>query len=285
MKASENIDRLLEIMEALRTPETGCPWDLEQTFETIAPYTVEEAYEVADAIERKDMEDLRLELGDLLLQSVYHSRLAEEQGHFNFADVVEGITGKMIRRHPHVFGTEDVSAAEYSAKGMAEGTWERIKAEEKQEMATRRTAKGLPAKSGQEEGLLDSVPTTLPAMTSAFKLQTKAAKVGFDWPQLQQVLDKTREEFEEFGEELSNGNQKSQREEIGDLLFSIVNVARHLDIDPEFALRQTNIKFRNRFSHIEKRVKDQGRLLNDASLEEMEQYWQEAKKPDQLTDL
>ena len=179
-RPGRDISALLDIMKALRTPVTGCPWDLEQDFKTIAPYTIEEACEVADAIDRNDMEDLRLELGDLLLQSVYHAQMASEAGYFDFGDVVEGITTKMIRRHPHVFGTDDVTAEEYSAKGMADGTWERIKAEEKAEAEAMRIAKGLPSKQ-LNKSLLDDIPGSLPALACAVKLQKKAGKVGFDW--------------------------------------------------------------------------------------------------------
>lgn len=277
MQPSKDISRLIEIMAALRTPETGCPWDLEQDFSTIAPYTIEEAYEVADAIERGDMEDLRLELGDLLLQSVYHARLAEEQGAFNFSDVVEGITRKMIRRHPHVFGNDDVSAAQYSASGMAKGTWERIKSEEKQEEQERRKALGLPLKQ-VGKSILDDVPTTLPALSTALKLQKKAGKTGFDWNNVEAVLDKIAEELDELKSELANADQDRLEAEAGDLLFAIVNLARHLDIDPEAALRRTNRKFRDRFSYIEDKIQASGNELSDADLETMEHYWQAAKK-------
>lgn len=276
MKPSRDINRLLEIMDALRTPHTGCPWDLEQDFSTIAPYTIEEAYEVADAIERGDMEDLRLELGDLLLQSVYHARLASEEGHFDFGDVVEGITTKMIRRHPHVFGTEDVTADQYSAAGMAKGTWERIKAEEKREIAERRVEKGLPARQAHT-GILGDVPTALPGLTAAVKLQQKAGKVGFDWNDPRAVIAKIREEIGELEEEIANGDANRLEGEMGDVLFAVANLARHLDIDPEAALRRTNNKFRKRFAHIENAVARQGKSLTDCSLEEMEILWQEAK--------
>jgi len=276
MKPSSEISRLVEIMAALRTPETGCPWDLEQNFATIAPYTVEEAYEVADAIERNDMDDLRLELGDLLLQSVYHARLAEEAGAFDFGDVVEGITTKMIRRHPHVFGTEDVSAAEYSARGMAEGTWERIKSEEKAEAVIRREASGLPAKTGGQS-LLDEVPSALPGLTAAVKLQKKASKVGFDWNDIRAVMVKIREELAEFEEELNAEDDDKIEAEFGDLMFALANLARHLKVDPEKALRRTNRKFRDRFAYIERGLKEKGSSTAQADLDEMEALWQEAK--------
>ncbi len=277
MRSSRDINRLLEIMAALRTPETGCPWDLEQDFRSIAPYTIEEAYEVADAIERDDMEDLRLELGDLLLQSVYHARMAEEYGAFDFGDVVEGITAKMIRRHPHVFGDEDVSAEQYSASGMAKGTWERIKAEEKAEAVKRREEKGLPPIKG-ETSILADVPKTLPALLVALKLQKKAGKVGFDWNDYRLVLSKIEEELAELKEETEAGDRKRIEDEIGDLLFSVVNLARHFDIDPEIALRGTNTKFRNRFGFVEKGLSDAGKTPEKASLDEMETLWRAAKK-------
>ena len=279
MEPSKHISRLIEIMAALRTPKTGCPWDLEQDFSSIAPYTIEEAYEVADAIERGDMEDLRLELGDLLLQSVYHARMAEEAGHFDFGDVVEGITRKMIRRHPHVFGNEDVSASQYSASGMAKDTWEKIKAEEKREENERRIALGMPPKM-KGASVLDDVATTLPALTTALKLQKKAGKSGFDWNNVAAVFEKIEEELSELRSEISNGNSEDIEDEIGDVLFSIANLARHLDIDPEKALKRTNRKFRKRFSHIEKGAQQSNRSVEQLGLEEMEAYWQEAKTVD-----
>lgn len=276
MKPSRDISRLLEIMTALRTPVTGCPWDLEQDFKSIIPYTIEEAYEVADAIERDDMEDLRLELGDLLLQSVYHAQMASEAGNFDFGDVVEGITTKMIRRHPHVFGTDDVSAEKYSAAGMAKGTWEKIKAEEKAEQIEARKARGLPAKV-TKNSILDDVPNTLPGLAVGVKLQQKASKVGFDWNDPRAVISKIREELDEVEAELEDNNKQNLTDEIGDVLFAMANLARHLDIDPDTALRGTNNKFRKRFSYIEKNVKDSGKSLKDVDLEKMETLWNEAK--------
>ena len=277
MKPSRDISRLIEIMAALRTPRTGCPWDLEQDFRSIAPYTIEEAYEVADAIERADMDDLRLELGDLLLQSVYHARMAEEEGRFDFGDVVEGITAKMIRRHPHVFGDE--RGEQYSASGMAKGTWERIKAEEKAETAARREEMGLPPKT-KGDSLLDDVPAALPGLTQAVKLQQKASKVGFDWNDPVAVIAKLREETGELEAELAadEPDVAAIEDELGDLLFVLANLARHLDIDPEAALRRTNGKFRRRFGYIEKNIEQRsGKPLAQATLDEMEMLWQEAK--------
>ncbi len=280
MTPSKDIARLIEIMAALRTPETGCPWDLEQTFATIAPYTIEEAYEVADAIAREDLVDLRDELGDLLLQVVYHARLAEEHGAFAFGDVVEAITSKMIRRHPHVFGDEDERSA-----GMAEGFWARIKAEEK---AAKQAARGG-GEADADSGLLAEVPVGLPALTRAVKLQDKAAKVGFDWPTLAPVFDKLREEIGELAEvalpadprgtdpDRSAETQAKVEEEFGDLLFVMANVARHLKLDPEAALRAANQKFMRRFAHIEQRLAEEGRVPEGSTLAEMDALWDEAK--------
>lgn len=277
MKPSRNISRLLEIMTALRTPKTGCPWDLEQDFKSIIPYTIEEAYEVADAIERNDMEDLRLELGDLLLQSVYHAQMASEAGDFDFGDVVEGITTKMIRRHPHVFGTEDASTEQYSAAGMAKGTWEKIKAEEKSEQIEARKAKGLPPKP-VKTSILDGVPNSLPSLAVAVKLQQKASKVGFDWNDPKAVISKIREELDEVEAELKDNDKEKLTDEIGDVLFAMVNLARHLEIDPDTALRSTNQKFRKRFSYIEKSLTKSGEKIEDVDLDTMESLWKRAKK-------
>lgn len=270
MTPSRDISRLIEIMAALRTPGTGCPWDLKQDFSTIAPFTIEEAYEVADAIDRGDMEELKLELGDLLLQSVYHARMAEEAGHFDFSDVVEAITRKMIRRHPHVFGDEEARTA-----GIAKGAWERIKSEERAELAAARAARGLVEKPATS--LLDDVPTALPGLMAAVKLQTRAGKVGFDWNDPRAVIAKIREELDEVEAELDSHSQTRQAEEVGDLLFAIANLARHLNLDPEGAVRTANAKFRRRFRHIEEQMARAGKKLGEASLDEMEALWSEAK--------
>ncbi|MCU0789628.1 MAG: nucleoside triphosphate pyrophosphohydrolase [Nitratireductor sp.] len=274
MKPSRDISRLVEIMAALRTPGTGCPWDLQQDFRTIAPYTIEEAYEVADAIDRGDMEELKLELGDLLLQSVYHARMAEEAGHFNFDDVVEAITRKMIRRHPHVFGDEEARSA-----GSAKGQWERIKAEEKAELAAAKAARGYRGPAGAS--ILDDIPSTLPGLMVAVKLQSRAGKVGFDWNDPRAVIAKIREELDEVEAELDTGSQQELAGEVGDVLFAVANLARHLHLDPEGAVRSANAKFRKRFSHIEQNVARLGKTLETATLEEMEMLWQEAKTQDQ----
>ncbi|MCO5093039.1 nucleoside triphosphate pyrophosphohydrolase [Bosea sp. (in: a-proteobacteria)] len=272
MKPSREIAGLIAIMAALRRPETGCPWDLEQDFASIAPYTVEEAYEVADAIARGDRLDLKDELGDLLLQVVFHARMAEEEGSFAFPDVVEAITGKLIRRHPHVFGeARDLSPAEVKA------LWHRIKAEEKAGKAAARAAAGLPPKT-EETGVLAGVPQTLPALTRAWKLQARASTVGFDWNDARLVLDKIREETAEIDEALGSGDRAAIREEIGDLLFVVANLARHVDADPEGCLSAANAKFERRFKAIEEFLEAEGRTAKEASLDEMEALWQAAKR-------
>jgi ATP diphosphatase len=271
MKPSTDITRLLEIMAALRTPGTGCPWDLEQDFASITPYTLEEAYEVVDAIERGDLADLRDELGDLLLQVVFHARMAEEQGAFAFGDVVEAITKKLIRRHPHVFGsTRDLSPEEVKS------LWDSIKAEEKAERRAERARMGM-SPEANEAGFLGGIPTALPALTRAQKLTAKAAKVGFDWPDATQVIDKIHEELDEVKEAASSKNRDRIEDEIGDLLFSVTNLARHFGIDPERALRRTNTKFERRFRAIEHGLNEQDRSLDEASLAEMERLWVAAK--------
>jgi ATP diphosphatase len=271
MKPSRDISRLIEIMAALRAPVTGCPWDIEQSFETIAPYTIEEAYEVADAIQRGDMDDLRDELGDLLLQVVYHAQMAEEAGAFSFGDVVNAVTTKMIRRHPHVFGDEDARGA-----GMAKGVWEKIKAEEKAGKRAERLARGLDAED-HGQGFLDSVPVAFPALTRALKLQEKAARVGFDWSEARSILDKIEEEIGELREAMENADETEIKDEFGDVLFALVNFGRHLKIDSEAALTGTNEKFRVRFHHVERALKASGRTLEQATLDEMEALWQQAK--------
>lgn len=271
MEASKDITALLELMARLRNPETGCPWDVEQTFATIAPYTLEEAYEVADAIERDDMTDLVDELGDLLLQVVFHARIAEEAGHFDFGDVVLAIMNKMIRRHPHVFGDETARG-----KKLAKGMWEKIKAAEKAEKAAKRAAFGHD--SDTTPSLLDDVPRVLPALTRGLKLQKKAATVGFDWGEAAPILDKLEEETQELREALADGHKEQIAEEYGDLLFVLVNLARHLDIEPEAALNDANGKFARRFRYIEAALAVQNISLHDATLEQMEALWNEAKQ-------
>lgn len=269
--ARKTIGDLLSVMTALRTPETGCPWDLEQTFATIAPYTIEEAYEVADAIARGDLVDLKEELGDLLLQVVYHAQMAGEAGAFDFADVVDGITRKMVRRHPHVFGDADTRA-----RGVEAGFWERIKTEERREKAAERDAGGQDAQQ-HDAAVLDDVPINLPALVRAVKLQGKAARVGFDWPSLSPVLEKMREELGELNEALAAEDRDRIEDELGDLLFVMANVARHLRIDPEASLRRTNEKFVRRFGRIEEMLRDAGRRPEQSNLSEMDALWDAAK--------
>jgi ATP diphosphatase len=263
MTPSRDIGRLLEIMAALRTPETGCPWDLAQNFSTIAPYTLEEAYEVADAIARGDLAELKDELGDLLLQVAFHARMAEEQSVFDFGDVVQVITEKLIRRHPHVFADE-ASLTPHAVEGL----WERIKAQEK-----------AANKTGQT-GALAGVPVALPALSRALKLQVKASNVGFDWNDPRAVLRKIREEADEIEAELdrTETDKAATAAEIGDLFFAVVNLARHIGADPEAVLRQTNLKFERRFAAIERALAARGKAPQNASLAEMDALWNEAKE-------
>ncbi len=271
MTPSREIDRLLEIMAALRDPERGCPWDVQQNFATIAPYTIEEAYEVADAIQRNDLSDLRDELGDLLLQVVFHAQMAGEIGAFTFEDVVESITRKLIRRHPHVFGpAQDLSPE------AVKRLWAETKAAEREE---RRRERGLPVE--ERSSVLDGVPIALPALTRADKLTRKAAAVGFDWPDASQVLDKITEEVEEVREALDKRTQDEVAEEIGDLLFAVANLARHRGVDPEAALRAANAKFERRFRAVEAGLARRGASPESASLEEMEALWAEIKRAEQ----
>ena len=269
MTPSRDISRLLEIMAMLRTPGTGCPWDLEQNFATIAPYTIEEAYEVADAIARDDLDDLRDELGDLLLQVVFHARMAEEQNAFSFGDVVEAISAKMIRRHPHVFADKDGKVTPAHVKGV----WDQIKAEEKAERAARRP----PEETAAHKSLLSGVKAGQPALARAMELQRKASTVGFDWNDPRAVLHKIREEADEIEAALDRGDARELAEETGDLLFALVNLARHVGADPDLALRGTNAKFERRFGYIERALQQQGRSLQSASLAEMDALWNEAK--------
>jgi len=253
------IERLLEIMRRLRDPETGCPWDIEQSFQTIAPYTIEEAYEVADAIERRDWRELEGELGDLLLQSVYHTAMGEEAGHFTFRSVVTNISDKMVARHPHVFGDEsrDKSAEQQTRD------WEAIKAAERGQKA--------------QKGTLDGVAMNLPALLRALKLQKRAARVGFDWPDVSHVIDKITEEAGELVEARETMDHEDMIDEMGDLLFVMANLARHLDIDPEEALRRTNAKFTRRFGAVEAALAARGKRPQDSTLAEMDALWDDIK--------
>ena len=253
------MERLLEIMRRLRHPEKGCPWDIEQDFATIAPYTIEEAYEVADAIERGAWDELRSELGDLLFQSVFHAQMAEEAGHFKFEDVAKAISDKMVSRHPHVFGTE---GNDFSADTQVD-RWEEVKAAE-------RAAKS-------ETRVLDGVAVGLPALLRAVKLQKRAARVGFDWPSTDQVIDKIIEESRELVEARDTLTQDEVEEEMGDLLFVVANLARHLKVDPEAALRRTNAKFIRRFNAVEDALIAKGSSPEQSILDEMDALWDAAK--------
>ncbi len=257
------IDRLLAIMARLRSPDGGCPWDLEQTYRTIAPHTIEEAYEVVDAIERDDMPALKDECGDLLFQVVYYAQMASEDGHFDFDAVADAISDKMIRRHPHVFGEDAVKTS-----GAMVRRWEEHKAKERAAKAA-----GAPA------SLLDDVPMGLPALTRAIKLQRRVARAGFDWPDVAQIFDKLTEEVGELRAEIDAGAPRDRMaDELGDILFVVANLARRLEIDPEAALRGTNAKFETRFRHVEARLAESGRTPAESTLAEMEGYWQEAKR-------
>jgi len=260
MQTSSQINRLLQIMQKLRDPIDGCPWDLQQDFASIAPYTIEEAYEVADAIERENMDDLRDELGDLLLQTVFHAQLAAEAGAFGFDDVVQAVCDKMVRRHPHVFGNKKTITAAAQTR-----SWEQQKAKERNE-------KGA-------TGLLDDIPVALPASQRAVKLQTRAARVGFDWPNLEPVFAKLQEEIEELQEVLRTDKSSIKIEkELGDILFVCMNLSRKLDVNPDAALRQTNRKFVTRFQYIEQALMKLGKTPDTSTLEEMDRLWDEAKQ-------
>lgn len=267
MQAQFTVDDLLFLMAQLRNPEGGCPWDLKQDFASIVPSTIEEAYEVAEAIESGDFEHLHEELGDLLFQVIFYAQLGREGGHFDFARIVDTLVRKLVRRHPHVFpsgelhGTNDVGAVD---EAQVKHNWEAIKAAE-------RDAKG-------EAGALAGVATGLPALTRAAKLQKRAARVGFDWPNIDGVLDKIEEEITELREAVAAGDREHAREELGDLLFSCVNAARHLQEEPEAALRQCNRKFETRFNSVEAALKGRGQQPSDVSLEELERLWQRAKE-------
>lgn len=276
MQPARDIVRLIEIVAALRHPQNGCAWDREQTFETIVPYTIEEAYEIADAVARDDMCDLKEELGDLLLQVVFQSRIAEERACFDFGGVVEAISQKMIRRHPHVFG---------DARGLSPGElkslWSAIKRGEQaaKEEAGRATFGANGAGGGApQSGLLNHVPMALPGLTRAVKLQAKAATVGFDWNDANMVLAKIREEIAECEAALAHGKPSEVEEEIGDTLFALANLARHVDVDPEAAIRRANAKFESRFRFIEDELARLGKTPAASGLEEMEALWNAAKR-------
>ncbi|WP_137885174.1 nucleoside triphosphate pyrophosphohydrolase [Pseudomonas sp. 2FE] len=265
------LNDLLHLMARLRDPQYGCPWDLKQSYASIVPHTIEEAYEVADAIERGDFEHLPGELGDLLFQVVYYSQLAKEDGRFEFAAVVDGITRKLIRRHPHVFADGDLYGAPDVAKleeAAVKQRWEELKAEERAQKAA----------APEQLSLLDDVPTALPALSRAVKLQKRTAQVGFDWPEALPVVDKVREELDEVLEAMSENDPQALAEEMGDLLFVVVNLARHLKVDPETALRSANGKFERRFRFIEQALRETRRPIENCSLEELDALWGEAKR-------
>ncbi len=264
------LDDLLHLMARLRDPQHGCPWDLKQTYASIVPYTLEEAYEVADAIERSDFEHLQGELGDLLFQVVYYSQLAREEGRFEFEAVVDSITRKLIRRHPHVFPTGELYAPLDTPRldeGQVKQRWEEIKAQERSEKA-----------EPEQLSLLDDVPAALPALSRAAKLQKRAAQVGFDWPDALPVLDKVREELDEVLQAMADNDPAALADEVGDLLFAAVNLARHVKVDPETALRGANGKFERRFRFIEQALRDMGRPIEDCTLEDLDALWGEAKR-------
>ena len=262
---------LLHLMARLRDPQFGCPWDVQQNYASIVPHTLEEAYEVADAIERGDFDDLKGELGDLLFQVVYYSQLAQEEGRFEFAGVIDGITRKLIRRHPHVFPTGDLYAPLETprlSEDQVKQRWEEIKAEERADKAS----------APEQLSLLDDVPAVLPALSRAAKLQKRAARVGFDWPAALPVVDNVREELDEVLEAMASNDAEAIAEEVGDLLFAAVNLARHLKVDPENALRAANTKFERRFRFIEQALRQTHRPIEDCTLEEMDALWGEAKR-------
>ena len=267
MQPSRDISRLIEIMAALRNPVGGCPWDLEQDFSSIRHYTIEEAFEVSDAIERQDWADLREELGDLLFQPIFHAQMASEAGYFDIGDVIYGITEKLIRRHPHVFGEEAANSAE-----LAKGQWETVKHQERAAKAER--------KGNTEPSLLDDVPLVLPALSRSEKLTKRAAKVGFDWPDLPSVVAKVEEELEEVAEAHASGDKAAVHEEIGDLLFAVANLARKAGVDAEAALRDANLKFTRRFHHVEARCRQDGVQPAEAGLERLDGYWNEIRRSD-----
>ena len=275
MQASKDIADLLAIMARLRSPDGGCPWDIEQDFASIAPFTIEEAYEVADAIQRGDFSDLKDELGDLLLQVVFHARMAQERGLFAFGDVVEAICTKLLRRHPHVF--VDVA---HLTPDQVKALWGDIKRQEKADRAAARAAAGLPPEP--TGGVLSGVPEAMPALTRAVKLQEKASKVGFDWNDARLVLAKIREECDELECEIDAGRTNAIRDEIGDLFFALANLSRHVGADPEAALRGANKKFQRRFAHIEARLAAMGKRPDESSLAEMDALWDEAKSMEKI---
>lgn len=256
------IEKLKEIMAMLRDPEHGCPWDKEQTFETIVPYTIEEAYEVADAIEKGDMSDVKSELGDLLFQTVFYGQMATEQNEFNFDDIAETMAEKLIRRHPHVFGNSD-----FKNEAEIKANWEAEKAKERQQ------------KDANQTSALDDIPTALPALSRAYKLQKRAASVGFDWPNIDGALDKVMEEINEVKVEVNSNNASTDRiaDELGDLYFALTNVVRHLKLKPEQVLHQANKKFERRFRAVEQKVVQKNNSISEMSLDQLDGIWEQVK--------
>lgn len=278
MQPSRDLSRLLEIMARLRDPDNGCPWDIEQDFKSIANYTIEEAYEVADAIERQDFDDLRIELGDLLLQPVFHAQMAAERNLFDMGDVIYAITEKLIRRHPHIFGPDAASGADG-----AKARWDAMKASEREAKAAEKAAKAARrGESADKVSVLDDVPMVLPALARAEKLSRRAASVGFDWPDMETVAAKAQEEMSEVAAAIASGDKAAINEEIGDLLFAVANLARHAGLEPEAALRDANAKFTRRFHYVEERAAADGVQLAEAGLERLDGYWNEIRAADKL---
>lgn len=270
------LDDLLYLMSRLRDPENGCPWDLKQSFESILPHTLEEAYEVADAIEKQDYDHLKEELGDLLFQVIFYSQLGKEQQYFDFHQIIDTLVSKLVRRHPHVFPSGELRSENNDTPLTDEqikGRWEAIKQQERDEKAKQQGTNAI-----ENTSVLADIPLALPAIQRAEKLQKRAATVGFDWPEPEQVLDKIEEEIGELREAMAQGDHSHIEDELGDVMFAMVNLARHVNVKPELAVRSTNAKFERRFQYIESHLQLQGRSIESASLEEMETLWQQAKK-------
>jgi ATP diphosphatase len=276
-KKNYSVEDLLYLMSRLRDPETGCPWDIKQTFSSIVPHTIEEAYEVADAIEKQDYPHLKEELGDLLFQVIFYSQMGKEQQHFEFSDIVHTLVAKLVRRHPHVFPTGELRSENNHitlSDDEIKGRWEQIKAQERAE----KEAANLEKQTPEFVSILSDIPNVLPALQRAEKLQKRASTVGFDWPEASQVLDKIEEEITELREAMAENNQANIQDELGDLMFAMTNLARHVNVKSEMAVRSTNEKFVNRFQYIERVLQGKGVTLEQASLEEMEAIWQQAKQ-------
>ena len=272
-----SVEDLLYLMSRLRDPQTGCPWDIKQTFSSIVPHTIEEAYEVADAIEKQDYPHLKEELGDLLFQVIFYSQMGKEQQHFEFSDIVHTLVAKLVRRHPHIFPTGELRSENNHitlSDKQIKGRWEQIKAQERAEKEAANPEKQTP----EFISILSEIPNVLPALQRAEKLQKRASTVGFDWPEASQVLDKIEEEIAELREAMAENNQANIQDELGDLMFAMTNLARHVNVKSEMAVRSTNEKFVNRFQYIERVLQGKGVTLEQASLEEMEALWQQAKQ-------